>query len=69
MFRGISDQMKDNLKMPAILIAIFRIRSETLKLQWTTFNKNGTATGKTADVMRALYDVIAQLSTPTPEWE
>ena len=68
-YRGLSDQMQDNLKMPAILFAVFRLTLETLKLQWTFFKKNGTATGRTADVMRGLYDVIAQLSTPRPEWE
>jgi hypothetical protein len=67
-FRGITNQMQDTVKMSAILIAIFRLTHETLKLQWRTFKKNGTATGRTADVMRSLYDVIAQLSTPRPEW-
>jgi hypothetical protein len=68
-YRGLSDQMQDNLKMPAILFVIFRLTLETLKLQWTFFKKNGTASGRAADVMRQLYDVIAQVSTPKPEWE
>jgi len=62
-YRGLSDQMQDNLKMPAILFAVFKLTLETLKLQWTYFKKTKTATGKTADVMRQLYEV-AQLGAP-----
>lgn len=59
-FRGLSDQMKDTFKLPAILFAVFKLTLSTLQLQWKHFKKTTTATGKTADVMRQLYEV-AQL--------
>src|ERR1035441_2367388 len=44
-FRGLSDQMKDTFKMPAILFIIFRLTLETLKLQWTHFKKTTNGPG------------------------
>jgi hypothetical protein len=32
-YRGLSDQMRENLKIPAILFVIFRLTIETLKLR------------------------------------
>ena len=64
-FRGLTDQMKDTFKMPAILFAVYRLTLETLKLQWTYFKKNDTATGRTADVMRHLYEVASLVQDPS----
>ena len=56
-FRGLSEQIQDTLKMPAILSVVFELTRQTLKLQWTYFKNTMTATGKTADVIRRLYEV------------
>jgi hypothetical protein len=56
-FRGLSDQMRDTFKMPAILVIVHRLAFETMKLQWQYFKKTDRATGKAADVMRRLHEV------------
>jgi hypothetical protein len=54
--RGLSDQMRDTFKMPAILVAVHKLTFEAMKLQWQYFKKTDRATGKAANVMRRLCE-------------
>jgi len=54
--RGLDTQMKGIISLPAISVIVFQLIWETLKLQWTSFRKTSTATGRTADVMRKIIE-------------
>jgi hypothetical protein len=56
--RGVSDQINAAIKLPSIVTTVHRLVLETVKLQWLHVHKTTTATGRTADVLRKLYDAI-----------
>jgi len=53
--RGITGQIQNTFKLPALLVVVHRITIETLQLQWKYFKKSTTATGKTAEALQRLY--------------
>ena len=55
--RGLDAQMEGAISLPSISVIVFQLIWETLKLQWASFKKNTTATGRTADVMRKIIAV------------
>ena len=57
-WRGISDQVAQTIKLPSIITIVHRLIIEAIQLQWIHSKKTKTATGRTADVLRRLYETI-----------
>jgi hypothetical protein len=53
--RGITGQIQNTFKLPALLVMVHRITIETLQLQWKYFKNSTTVTGKAAEALQRLY--------------
>jgi hypothetical protein len=57
-WRGIEDQMRDSIKLPSILVIVYKLVLATIKLQCLELGYTERVTGRTAEVLHELVDAL-----------